>query len=65
MHTIQLTKNDIKALETLRRHAQRDISYGGGGTFSKGDDLDTPDMKEIRLAMQGIQVLEDLIANKQ
>ena len=61
--SLKLSKKEVAEIEELLWHVRRDISYGGGGTFSKGDEYDTPDVKAIARVESAIKSLSYLVSN--
>jgi len=55
---LKFGKREEEAMRCVLEHCKIDISYGGGGTFNKGDADNTADEKEIAKARQGIEDLE-------
>ncbi len=62
MHThsghLRFGKREEKAMRCALMHCKIDMSYGGGGTFSKGDNENTEDEKEVALAKKGVELFE-------
>ena len=54
---LKFTKTEEKEMRIVLEHCKRDISYGGGGSFTKGDNNDD-DTKEMEKAKRGIKNLE-------
>ena len=52
-----MTKTERNAIETVLRHCERDISFGGGGTFTDLTPDDNADTKEIARAEKGIELV--------
>jgi hypothetical protein len=56
---------EIKIKETewrkLKEHLMADISYGGGGTFTKHDNNNTEDTKEIERVAKIIMKIDNQI----
>lgn len=60
---LQMTKTEKKNIALLIEHAERDISFLGGGTYSTDKltpdgDAYVPDMKSIEKAREAILVLK-------
>ncbi len=63
---LNFNKKEEEEIKTVLRHCKADLGYGGGGTFSSGDSEDTPDLKEMKKAENGIKLIEwILIVNRQ
>lgn len=58
---LEFGKREEKAMLCVLSHCKRDMSYGGGGSFTKGDNNNTEDSKEIKMAQQGIELFEWII----
>lgn len=56
-----MTKKDQRAIETMLWHAEKDISYQGGGTYNKGDDANSYDEKEAKIGTEGIALVKWII----
>ncbi len=56
-----LSKTEIKSLQLVISHINQDLSYGGGGTFSKGDSDNSFDEKEAKKVSEGIELLKIFI----
>ena len=52
-----MSKRDRADIETVLRHCESDISFGGGGTFSDMTNDNGADMKEIARAIRGIEAV--------
>ncbi len=50
-----MTKTEHKNIELLLEHVERDISYGGGGTFTDGTNEDNANVKEIQKVKEAIE----------
>lgn len=55
---LKIGKKEEQAMRCVLKHCQIDMNYGGGGSFSKGDNDNTPDLKEIGKACEGIKLYE-------
>ena len=58
-----VSKTEIKKIKKLLLHSQIDISYGGGGTFTKGDNDNSADQKEIADVTEAIDLINWIIEN--
>lgn len=57
-----MKETEINLVLKLIEHARRDISYGAGGSFGDGDNVD---MAEIRRVEKAIEIVKRLVIQAQ
>ena len=60
---LSMSKRDRECIESVLRHCEHDISFGGGGTFTKGDADNSADEKEIAKARRGIECVRWILSS--
>jgi hypothetical protein len=58
-----LGKTEIKKIKKLLLHSEIDLSYGGSGTFTKGDNNNNPDLKEMKEVKEAIESIKWILDN--